>query len=148
MVEIEIGVLRGQCLDRRINDPKRALSVRLPPGRNSATPPAPKSNGCSRPTKPAPKWGAAIPIRPKSHNHCGELLGTPCPNRSVGAEEFIVHPIAGQGTRGCAATFPSARLQSAEAEETQNREHDDDGADEPDQIVHGEPFSCLGSGQL
>jgi len=23
MVEIEIGVLRGQCLDRRIDDPKR-----------------------------------------------------------------------------------------------------------------------------
>ena len=25
MVEIEIGVLRGQCLDRRINDPKRLV---------------------------------------------------------------------------------------------------------------------------
>ena len=25
MVEIEIGVLRGQCLDRRIDDPKRLL---------------------------------------------------------------------------------------------------------------------------
>lgn len=23
MVEIEIGILRGQCLDRRIDDPKR-----------------------------------------------------------------------------------------------------------------------------
>jgi hypothetical protein len=23
MIEIEIGVLRGQCLDRRIDDPKR-----------------------------------------------------------------------------------------------------------------------------
>jgi hypothetical protein len=39
-------------------------------------------------------------------------------------------------------------LQSAEAEETQNREHDNDSADKPDQIVHGEPFSCLASGQL
>jgi hypothetical protein len=66
MVEIEIGVLRCRCLDRRINDPKRAL-----------------------------KWAAPIPIRPKSHNHCAELLGTPRPNRSIGAEEFIVHPIAG-----------------------------------------------------
>ena len=26
MVEIEIGVLRSQCLDRRINDPKRLIS--------------------------------------------------------------------------------------------------------------------------
>jgi hypothetical protein len=26
MVEIEIGVLRGQCLDRRIDDPKRLVS--------------------------------------------------------------------------------------------------------------------------
>jgi hypothetical protein len=25
MVEIEIGVLRGQCLDRRIDDPKRLV---------------------------------------------------------------------------------------------------------------------------
>ena len=26
MVEIEIGVMRGQCLDRRIDDPKRLVS--------------------------------------------------------------------------------------------------------------------------
>ena len=26
MVEIEIGVLRGQCLDRRIDDPKRLIN--------------------------------------------------------------------------------------------------------------------------
>jgi hypothetical protein len=26
MVEIEIGVLRGQCLDRRIDDSKRLVS--------------------------------------------------------------------------------------------------------------------------
>ena len=26
MVEIEIGVLRGQCLDRRIDDPTRLIS--------------------------------------------------------------------------------------------------------------------------
>ena len=26
MVEIEIGVLRGQCLDRRIDDPNRLIS--------------------------------------------------------------------------------------------------------------------------
>ncbi|MBY5697695.1 hypothetical protein [Rhizobium leguminosarum] len=44
--------------------------------------------------------------------------------------------------------MPSARLQSAEAEETQNREHDNDSADKPDQIVHGKPFSCLRGGPL
>ncbi|QSZ10403.1 hypothetical protein J3P71_11965 [Rhizobium leguminosarum] len=44
--------------------------------------------------------------------------------------------------------MPSARLQSAEAEETQNREHDNDSADKPDQIVHGKPFSCLRVGPL
>ncbi|WP_129420837.1 hypothetical protein [Rhizobium leguminosarum] len=42
--------------------------------------------------------------------------------------------------------IPSPRLQSAEAEETQNREYDNDSADNPDQIVHGKPFSCLGLG--
>lgn len=26
MVEIEIGVLRGQCLDRRVDDPHRLIS--------------------------------------------------------------------------------------------------------------------------
>lgn len=103
MVEIEIGALRCRCLDRRINDPKRALSVSLPHGRNSATPPAPKSSGCSRPTKPAPKWAAPIPIRPKSHNHCAEILGTPVPIdpsarrnsssiRSPGREHAVVPP--------------------------------------------------------
>jgi hypothetical protein len=35
------------------------------------------------------------------------------------------------------------KLYSAKAEETQNREHDNDSADKPDQIVHWEPFSCL-----
>ncbi|MBB4437172.1 MULTISPECIES: hypothetical protein [Rhizobium] len=39
-------------------------------------------------------------------------------------------------------TLLKQRLQSAEAEETQNREHDNDSADKPDQIVHGKPFSC------
>ena len=65
MVEIEIGVLRGQCLDRRIDEPRRS-SPRSPPGRRSATPPAPASNGCSQPKTPAPKWAA--PIRTMMEN--------------------------------------------------------------------------------
>jgi hypothetical protein len=49
MVEIEIGVLRGQCLDRRIDDPKRliASSAKSPLGSNNETPPPLASNGCS-----------------------------------------------------------------------------------------------------
>ena len=62
MVEIEIGVLRGQCLDRRIDDPKR-LFAKSPPGNDSATTPAPTSNGCSSPTTPAPKCAAPIQTR-------------------------------------------------------------------------------------
>jgi hypothetical protein len=31
-------------------------------------------NGCSQPTRPAPKWAGPIPSRPKSHNHCAEVL--------------------------------------------------------------------------
>lgn len=32
------------------------------------------SNGCSRQTRPAPKWAEPIPTLPKSHNHCAEVL--------------------------------------------------------------------------
>jgi len=63
MVEIEIGVLRGQCLDRRIDDPR-------PPQRNrrmgnNEMPPAPAINGCHNRKGPAPKW-AALSSHPKS----------------------------------------------------------------------------------
>ena len=73
MVEIEIGVLRGQCLDRRIDAPKRLISE-IAAWNDNETPSAPASNGCSQPTKPAPKWAAPIPSRPKNHNHCAEVL--------------------------------------------------------------------------
>ena len=46
-----------------------ASSAKSPPGNDSETPPAHASNGCSSPTRPAPKWAAPIPKRPKSHNH-------------------------------------------------------------------------------
>ena len=64
MVEIEIGVLRGQCLDRRIDDPSDC-AAKSPPGSASATPPAHASTGCSPPTRPAPKWRAPIPTTSK-----------------------------------------------------------------------------------
>ena len=58
MVEIEIGVLVTQCLDRRIESIKQL--TRLPSGSNSATPSPPASNGCSQPKRPAPKWATPI----------------------------------------------------------------------------------------
>ena len=77
MVEIEIGVLRGQCLDRRIDDPKHLISEIAAWDNNDETLSAPESSGCSQPTKLAPKWAALIPSRPKSHNHCAEVLARP-----------------------------------------------------------------------
>ena len=74
MVEIEIGVLRGQCLDRRIDDPKAPTPRNRRLGATAKCRPAPASNGCSQPTRPAPKWAAPIPTHPKSHNHCAEVL--------------------------------------------------------------------------
>ena len=57
----------------------------------------PASNGCSQPTKPAPKWAALTPAshRSKSHNHRAEVLVPPCyplsPHKpqllSVGSED-------------------------------------------------------------
>lgn len=51
MVEIEIGVLAGQCLDRRIDSYARLIAET---GRNDEMPNAPASTGCSQPKKPAP----------------------------------------------------------------------------------------------
>ena len=63
MVEIEIGVLRGQCLDRRIVTKQQLVSeiAAWERQRNASWQPA--SNGCSQPRKPAPKWAAPIPTR-------------------------------------------------------------------------------------
>jgi DDE superfamily endonuclease len=81
MVEIEIGVLRGQCLDRRIDNRERLVSEIAAWERQRNASGAP-SNRCSQPKKPAPRWAAPIPIQPrppatlnsKSHNHCAEVL--------------------------------------------------------------------------
>ena len=52
MVEIEIGVLRGQCLDRRISSRDILEAEVTPPGSDSATTAPRASNGCSRRRKP------------------------------------------------------------------------------------------------
>jgi hypothetical protein len=51
-----------------------ASPAQSPHGNDNETPPAPASNGCSQPTRRAPKWAAHIPLRPKSHKHCAEIL--------------------------------------------------------------------------
>jgi hypothetical protein len=62
-----------------------ASSAKSPHGKNNEMPPAPASNGCSQPKRPAPKWAAPIPSHPKSHNHCAEVLGRAGAGASVSA---------------------------------------------------------------
>ena len=75
MVEIEIGVLRGQCLDRAASTTASGSSPRSQPGNTNATKAALASTGCSQPKKPEPKWPVPIPKQhSKSHNHCAKEL--------------------------------------------------------------------------
>jgi transposase len=81
MVEIEIGVLRGQCLDRRI-DSKEQLEAEIAAWerqRNASgarikwmftTDKGPRQNGQGLPAARFPTARA----KPKSHNHCAALL--------------------------------------------------------------------------
>jgi DDE superfamily endonuclease len=70
MVEIEIGVLKGQCLDRPIESCDR-LPAEIDARSLSETKATPESTGCSQPTRAEPRWRVPIPIpRSKSHNHC------------------------------------------------------------------------------
>jgi transposase len=73
MVEIEIGVLRSQCLDRRIDSHQRLVAEIAAWERQRNTSRAP-SSGCSQPTKHAPKWAPIQSSQPKSQNHCDEAL--------------------------------------------------------------------------
>jgi DDE superfamily endonuclease len=64
MVEIEIGVLRGQCLDRRIDDPKRLISeiAAWEQQRNAA---GPRINWMFTTEKARAKMGRAYPVTSK-----------------------------------------------------------------------------------
>ena len=80
MVEIEIGVLRSRCLDRRIASHEHLVSE-LAPGNDSAMLQEPAPNECSQPLKPAPKWAALTPNplpsaspKSKSYCHCAAIL--------------------------------------------------------------------------
>jgi hypothetical protein len=81
MVEIEIGVLRGRCLERRIDDPNRLVTEigAWEAQRRMRTHQMDVHNR----KKPAPKWAAHIPTRPKSHNHCDQVLVETCKPNDV-----------------------------------------------------------------
>ena len=72
MVEIEIGVLRGQCLDRRIDDPnwlRREIDA-WERQRNAA---GARIKWMFTTDKAREKMAAPIQTTPKSHNYCDEL---------------------------------------------------------------------------
>ncbi len=74
MVEIEIGVLKGQCLDRRIESSDR-LVAEIDVWQSQRNQSGARINWMFSTDKAEPKWRAPIPIpRSKSHNHCAEEL--------------------------------------------------------------------------
>jgi hypothetical protein len=73
MVEIEIGVLRGQCLDRRIDDPE-CLVREIAAWERQRNAAGARIKWMFTPKRPEPKWAAPIQTMPKSHNHCDEVL--------------------------------------------------------------------------
>jgi hypothetical protein len=88
MVEIEIGVLHSQCLDRRI-DMKEQLESEIAAWERQRNASGARIKWMFTTDKPAPKWAApthsSLPSarrKPKSHNHCAEVLGKakPCLN--------------------------------------------------------------------
>ena len=70
MVEIEIGVLAGQCLDRRIDSFAR-LVTETAAWENRRNAERAASIGCSQPKKPASKWGGLTPS-PRSRQPAGK----------------------------------------------------------------------------
>jgi len=73
MVEIEIGVLRGQCLDRRIAE-RDVLVSEIDAWQRHATRSERRSNGSSQHKRRRESWHVPIPTPPKSRNHCAEVL--------------------------------------------------------------------------
>ena len=72
MVEIEIGVLRCQCLDRRIDDKPTILAEVAAWQQRRNAEGALRSSGCSPPRRLAKN--SAKPISSRSHNLCGTVL--------------------------------------------------------------------------
>ena len=64
MVEIEIGVLRGQCLDRRIDDPDK-LNREIAAWERQRNVPGARINWMFTTDKARSKMGPAYPTLPK-----------------------------------------------------------------------------------
>ncbi len=77
MVEIEISVLRSQCLDRRINDKDR-LVAEIAAWERQRNANNAKSTGCSQPKRPAKTCEKPTPSM--SHNLGAKVLVAPSTN--------------------------------------------------------------------
>ena len=73
MVEIEIGVLRGQCLDRRIGNAKQ-LASEIAAWQNQRNKARARIKWMFTTERHAQKWPAPTHPRSKSHNHSAEVL--------------------------------------------------------------------------
>jgi hypothetical protein len=77
MVEIEIGVMRGQCLDRRIGD-RAILNIEVAAWQHQRN-----ASGEVHHAEGAPvSWPAPIQTPPMSRNHCDEVLIAPEPGEA------------------------------------------------------------------
>jgi len=80
MVEIEIGVLRGQCLDRRIPT-RELLESEIAAWERQRNASGDRIKWMFTTGKARTKMGHAYPEltapkrQPKTHNHCAEVLG-------------------------------------------------------------------------
>ena len=85
MVEIEIGVLRGQCLDRRIAT-RAQLVAEIAAWERQRNASGARIKWMFTTEKARAKMGRAYPNRParrKSHNHCAEVLGLSIVRRRI-----------------------------------------------------------------
>lgn len=76
MVEIEIGVLCGRCLDRQIGNAKR-LASEIAAWQNQRNNARARIKWMFATDKARSKMARAYPPRSKSHNHCAEILERP-----------------------------------------------------------------------
>ena len=73
MVEIEIGVLRGQCLDRRIGA-RELLVSEIEAWERQRNSSGARVKWKFTTQRRGTSWHALILTPPKSHNHCAEVL--------------------------------------------------------------------------
>ena len=76
MVEIEIGVLRGQCLDRRIGE-REVLIAEIDAWQRRRNASGARIKWKFTTQKARNKLARPIPTPPKSYNHCAEVLVAP-----------------------------------------------------------------------